>query len=187
VKIQQLYEQLSYEVIKISKSDNEGLQSFSNFYNDSGQLSWQLNAQRLKSKLGSKGVAYGLYYDGELVGTIGLKQMDVGGLNGAEIGYLMVSKDHRSLPNVMMMYKEILTAAKRFDVVFVTTNILNRPINVLLQRTNKIEQILKIKSPFSANKLFVWSSKISNHKYSPEERMAAIRTHFEDNILDDME
>jgi hypothetical protein len=187
MKISNLFEQQSYSVREISKSDIEGLEEFCVFYNASGELSWQLNPQRLKSKLGSKGRAYGLYFDDMLVGTIAIKQIGMENMIAGEAGYIMIDIEHRSLPNVMMLYKEILVAAKKFDIIFATTNIENRAINTLLKRTNKFEQILKIKSPFSANKLFVWSSKISNHKYSPEERMAAIRTHFEDNILDDME
>lgn len=181
--LKNLFEQATYTVHEIDKSDGDGLQAFCDFYNNSGQLSWQLTPSRLKGKLGSRGSAHGLYIDGELVGTVGLKQMDVSGLIGAEIGYLMIDEKHRSLQNLMLLYKDILDQAKKFDTTFVTTNIKNKTINTLLKRSNKFEKALMIKSPYSNNRLFVWTTKISNRKYSEEERYVAIKSHFYENII----
>lgn len=186
MKLTEIFSQADYYVEEISKSDTEQLQNFADFYNESGQLSWKLNISKLKSKLGSRGLAYGLYTNGELVGTIGLKQTDVQGYNGAEIGYLMIDEEHRSFKNLMMMYKQALRGAKRFDIVFVTTNIKNRTINVLLSKTNKIEKILKIKSPYSSNKLFVWQSLRTNGDVPRDERYEVLRQHFEDNIISEL-
>ena len=46
------------EVSEIEPSNKDLLSQFCDFYNESGQLSWQLNATRLLSKLGSQGKAY---------------------------------------------------------------------------------------------------------------------------------
>jgi len=183
MKLNEIFSQTDYYVEEISRSDSEMLQAFADFYNESGQLSWKLNVSKLKGKLGSRGLAYGLFADGELVGTIGLKQTDIQGYRGAEIGYLMIDEEHRSFRNLMMLYKQALRGAKRFDIVFVTTNIKNRPINVLLTKTNKIEKILKIKSPYSSNKLYVWQSLRTNGDVPRDERYEVLRQHFIENII----
>jgi len=161
MKLQQLSEQEStnYELRTIKISDSQGLQQFSEFYNEAGTLSWKLTPNRLKQKLGSRGRLWGLFIEGtdEMVGSIGLKTIkDDEGQSLAEMGYLMIAKGHGSLPNVMTLYKAALKRVKSFDAVFMTTDVKNRKINKLLDRSNKSHLVLMIKSPFSNNKLYVW-------------------------------
>ena len=150
-----------YDVRLIKLTDTEGLQQFADFYNESGQLTWALTPARLKQKVGSKGKLWGLYPSGsdQLVGTIGLKVVQsTSDADLGEIGYVMVATEHRSLQNIMKLFKVVLAKARRFDAVYITTNVKNRVINKLLDRTPKAEKILMVKSPFGGgqNKLFVY-------------------------------
>lgn len=174
-------ETLQYEVKRIKNSDRDELQKFADFYNQSGQLSWTLTPQKIIQKLGSKGRIWGLYIKGtsDLVGTIGIKDLSVGEQDMGEIGYVMVSPEHRSLQNLMMMFKEVIRYSRKFDDVFATTNTNNRPINVLLDRTGKADKILKIRSPYSRNLLFVWNINTSRSGDNTQ----ALVAHFKQHIL----
>jgi len=171
-----------YEIKEIQRSDMNGLKMFSDFYNDSGELTWKLTASRLASKIGSRGSAFGLYdsLSNMLVGTIAVKEIE-GDLG--EIGYLMIEKEHRSLPNVIRLFKAAIKSAKRFDVLFATTNIKNKGINKLLNRTPKSDLLLKVKSPFGGgrNKLFVWT--INHRGVMTEDKIQAIKNNFQDLIM----
>lgn len=171
-----------YEIKIIKISDGEGLQAFANFYNKAGTLSWQLTPARLKKKLGSRGRLWtlNLVGTGDIVGSIGLKTIkDDEGSTLAEMGYLMLDKGngHGSLPNVMLLFKAALKRVRSFDAVFMTTDIRNKIINKLLDRTNKITLSHKINSPFSSNKLYVWRV---GKKESADE---IIRNNFEEHII----
>jgi hypothetical protein len=63
--------------------------------------------------------------------------------------------------------------------VYVTTNIKNRTINKLLDRTPKLDKILKIKSQFSNNHLFVHS--VRNTGSAENEDI--IKAYFKDHTL----
>lgn len=165
-------------IMKIANRDN--LQTFSDFYNEAGTLTWKLTPSRLKQKLGSRGRLWGLFVKGtdEMVGSIGLKTIkDEEGSSLAEMGYLMISKGHGSLPNVMLLYKAALKRVKMYDAVFMTTDIRNKVINKLLDKSNKSHLFLKISSPFSSNKLYVWQVGKS------EEGKEIISKHFAEHIL----
>jgi len=155
-----------YDIKKILLSDTLEVQKFADFYNISGQLSWKLTPQRLKQKMGNKGMLWGLYNmdTDTLVGTIGLKQIEDSEHDLGEIGYVMVDEAHRSLPNIMKLYKTVIRKSNRFDAVYITTNVKNKVINKLLDRTPKVDLTLKVNSPFSANKLFVYVVKNSGDK-----------------------
>jgi hypothetical protein len=178
-------EEVSYEMRKIKVSDNQGLQMFSDFYNESGQLSWRLTPQRLKSKMGSKGQLWGLFIKGtdEMVGSIGLKHIkEDASVDLAEMGYLMLHPNHRSLPNLMTLAKKAIMKAKSFDAVYITTNVKNRTINKLMDRTPKADKILKIKSNYSNNLLWVYS--INSTRSPLNEDM--IKAHFKDVTLQEL-
>ena len=180
MKLEQILteESVQYEMKRIKNSNRAELQKFAEFYNQSGQLSWTLTPQKILQKLGSKGRIWGLYIKGtdNLVGTIGIKDLGVGDQDIAEMGYVMVAPEHRSLPNVMMMFKEALRYSRKFDDVFITTNTNNRPINTLLDRTGKADKILKIRSPYSRN---LWNVKTSRSGDNTQ----AITDHFRQHIL----
>jgi predicted acetyltransferase len=175
-------EAVDYEVRKIRVSDAAGLQEFSDFYNNSGELTWKLTPQRLKKKIGSKGKLWGLYVKetGEMVGSIGLKHVNDGAtVDIGEMGYAMLHPDHRSLPNLMTIFKQAIRKARAFDAVYVTTNTKNRTINKLLDRTPKLEKILKIKSQFSNNLLYVHYVKNTGNEQNEE----IIRAYFKEHTL----
>jgi len=174
-------EENQYDLRPIKITDAEGLQQFADFYNDSGNLTWKLTPNRLKKKLGSRGRLWGLYQQGsdQMIGSIGLKTIkDEEGSRLAEMGYLMIAKTHRSLPNVMILYKAALKRVKTFDAVFMTTDIKNKTINKLLDRSAKSELILQIKSPFGNNKLYVW--KVGRRD---NEARSIIDQYFSDHII----
>lgn len=179
------YDQLTedstqYELKVIKVSDTAGLQQFSDFYNEAGTLSWSLTPNRLKQRIGSRGRLWGLYIQGtdQMIGSIGLKTVkDDEGQRLAEMGYLMLTKGHGTLPNVMTLYKAALKRVKTFDAVFMTTDIKNRKINKLLDRSNKSHLSLMIKSPYSTAKLYVWQ--VGKIKTSQE----IIRSHFDEHTL----
>lgn len=182
MKIRELIneQQYQYEVKKIRLQDSSALQDFADFYNSASQLSWSLTPSRIKQKMGSKGRLWGLYIKGTdiLVGTIGLKHIESDGHDLGEMGYTMVDPDHRSLQNIMLLYKEAIKKAKRFDTTFITTNVKNKTINKLLDRTPKVIQLYKIRSTFgTGNMLYVWGVKTSN--FDPE----IIKQHFFQNIV----
>ena len=91
----------------------------------------------------------------------------------------MITKEHGSLPNVMLLYKAALKRAKMFDAVFMTTDIKNKVINKLLGKSTKANQFLKIKSPFGSNKLFVWQVGKS------EEGKEIISKHFDEYVIEE--
>lgn len=181
--LQLMVEQASeYVVKKIRLSDNEELDRFAKFYNDSGELTWKLTPQRIKTKMGSKGKLWGLYTKDtqELVGTIALKHVNDGAsVDIGEMGYLMVHPEHRSIQNLMVLFKQAIKKAKLFDAVYVTTNVKNRTINKLLDRTPKLDKILKIKSQFSNNHLFVHTVKNAGDINSED----IIKAYFKENTL----
>lgn len=189
MKHTQLFEQaMQYDVRLIPLSDVDGLQAFADFYNESGQLTWQLTPSRLKQKVGSKGKLWGLYPQGsdEIVGTIGLKTIqshnsDTPDVDLGEIGYVMVDSEHRSLQNVMKMFKVVLAKARKFDAVYITTNVKNKTINKLLDRTPKTDKILLVKSPFGGgqNKLVVY---MVNTTKSPN-RESLIKDYFSEYTI----
>ena len=176
-----------YVVKKISTRDREALHTFADFYNSAGQLTWVLTPTRLLQKIGTKGRLWGLYTksNNELVGTIGLKHLvDDSNHDLGEIGYTMVAEGHRSLPNVMKLFKAALVKAKTFDAVFITTNTKNRTMNKLLDRTPKTDKLFMVKSPYngSSNKLFVYAV---NTTSSPD-RIEILRAYFENYLIQDM-
>ena len=171
-----------YEVRKIMLTDNNELQKFADFYNMAGQLSWQLNPSRIKSKIGTKGRLWGLYIKDSdmLVGTIAVKEIET---ELGEVGYLMLDPDHRSFKNVMTLYRVILKYSRKFESVYITTNIKNKTINKLLDKTEKIEKMFMAKSQFGggANLLYVWIVKTGRE--NPER----IREYFNTNIIQEIE
>jgi len=169
-----------YEVRVIKISDKAGLQMFADFYNEAGTLSWKLTPQRLLTKLGSRGRLWGLFVKGtdQMAGSIGLKTIkDEEGSSLAEMGYLMLDKEHSSLPNVLKLYKAALKRVKMFDAVFMTTDVKNKKINKLLNRDSKSTLFLNIKSPFSNSKLYVWMIGKS------EESKEIISSHFDEYVI----
>lgn len=176
--IKEASEQYDVRVIKIS--DKAGLQMFSDFYNEAGTLSWKLTPQRLLKRLGSRGRLWGLFVKGsdEMVGSIGLKVIkDEEGSSLAEMGYLMLAKEHSSLPNVLKLYRAALKRVKMFDAVFMTTDVKNKKINKLLDRDSKSTLFLHINSPFTTNKLYVWMIGKS------EESKEIISLYFDEHII----
>ena len=171
-------ESVQYEVRRIKATDNNELQKFADFYNESGQLTWKLNPQRLKSKLGSIGRLWGLYIEGtdQMVGTIGIKEIED---ELGEIGYLMIDPAHRSFPNLMSLYKSAFKYSRKFDSVYITTNIKNVVINKLLERTPKIEKMFKARSLFGGgtNILYVWIVRTGR------ENRERVTQYFGENIL----
>jgi hypothetical protein len=167
-----------YEIREISRTDQEELQRFSDLVNEGSQLTWKLNPTKLTSKMGSRGSLWGLYNGDEMVGTVGIKEADIGGFMAGEMGYLFILPEHRSLKNVSLMLKTILKESKRFDLLFATTNKNNRAINVLMDRTKKMDYVLTTRSPYSANMLNFWLSGISNKKISRDEQIQALTEKF---------
>ena len=169
-----------YEIRVMKIANRDELQQFSDFYNDANTLAWKLTPSRLKSKMGSRGRLWGLFIKGtdEMVGSIGLKTIkDDEGSSLAEMGYLMIAKGHGSLPNVMLLYKAALKRVKMFDAVFMTTDVKNKVINKLLDKSTKAHQFLHINSPFSSSKLYVWQVGRS------EEGKELISKHFSEHII----
>ena len=157
MKIEQLNEAVSYRVVEIRRSDQEGLYDFCDFYNESDQLSWTLTPSRLLGKIGSTGRLYALQYDDKLVGTLGLKQADVTS-DSFEIGYIMIADAHRSLKNVMSLYKAAKKRIKSASLVYATTNRDNLTINKLMEFTRKFKKVALVRSTFSTNQLYLWVS-----------------------------
>jgi hypothetical protein len=159
-------------VAPVPQSDTPLLQKFADFYNQAGQLNWQLNPVRIKSKLGVTGVAYALFDSaGTVVGTIALKQAVVGPMRGAEVGYFMVAPEFRSFSNAKKLYDAIMAHAGDYEFVFSTTNTTNSTINKLSERSKEFEHIFTAESPFSSNMLHYWLSKKSNGAYTFEEQV----------------
>lgn len=167
-----LMEQDITSVIPVKLSDTQTLQQFADFYNESGQLSWQLNPDRLRAKLGATGIAYALTNDsGKVVGTIALKESTVGPMKGAEVGYFMVDEAYRSFSNARRLYEAVLAHAGDYGFVFSTTNVNNNTINKLSERTREFEHVFTAKSPFSSNMLHYWLCTKSNGTYTFEEQV----------------
>jgi hypothetical protein len=186
MKLQQILteETLQYEVKRIKNSNREELQKFADFYNIWGKVKWNLTPQRIISKLGSKGRLWGLYIKGtnDFVGSIGIKDVSTSTDELGEIGYIAIEPEHRGLPNVMMLFKEVIRYSRKFDNVYATTNTAGddaKKVNGLLDRTGKAEKILKIRSPYSRNLLYVWSIKTSRNPNSID----VIKAHFREHIL----
>jgi len=178
---QALDQSLQYEVRKIKNSNREELQKLIDFYNQFGQLKRTITLQKLLQKIGNKGRMWGLYIKGteELIGSIGIKDLSIGDKDIAEIGYIMVEPEHRSFKTVMMLVKETLRYARRFDDAFITTNIKSKAMNQLLDRTGKAYKILKIKSPFDRSLLYVWN--VSTSKSG--DNVQVLTDHFRKHIL----
>lgn len=167
-----------YEVREISRSDQEELQRFADLVNEGSQLTWKLNPTKLTAKMGARGSLWGLYNGDEMVGTVGIKEADLGGFTAGEMGYLFILPEHRSLKNVQVLLRSILKEAKRFDLLFATTNKNNRAINTLMDRTKKMDYVFTARSPFSANMLNFWLAGISNKKISRDEQIQALESKF---------
>lgn len=147
----------SLMIRRVDLADTETLEKFATFYNASGQLSWQLNAARLRQKLGATGIAYALFSsDGDVLGTIALKESHIGGLRGAEVGYYMVDEANRTYGNAKALYKSVVAHAKEFDFVFSSTNVNNHTINKLSDYMGEFKKIFTAKSPYSSNQLHYW-------------------------------
>lgn len=175
-------EATQYEIRIMKIADKSDLQQFSDFYNGANNLVWKLTPARLKARLKSRGRLWGLFIKGsdEMVGSIGLKTIkDDEGASLAEMGYLMVTKEHGSLPNVMLLYKSALKRVKMYDAVFMTTDVKNKTISKLLNKSSKANKFLKINSPFSTNKLFVWQVGKS------EEGKEIISKHFDEYVIEE--
>lgn len=135
---------------------NNDFQTACDLINDGGQLSWVLTISRLKGKLGSIGLLYGLYDNDELIGTVGLKETRVGGYTGVEVGYLYIHPDHRNFSNYMKLYAVLVPVRSSFKFIFMTTNTTNNTINTLMKRNNYVDFAFEAKSPFSNNRLNYW-------------------------------
>lgn len=167
-------------VSEIEHSNTELLSQFCDFYNESGQLSWQLNPTRLLSKLGSSGKAYALLSEGVVVGTIGLKEHSAGGLDGAEIGYFMVDPEYRSFKAALSLFNATKEASREFDYVMSTTNVNNTTINRLSEHSKFMQLAFEAKSPFSSNRLNYWVSTINNGSHSIEEVIEVLSDEYGD-------
>ena len=157
MKLVSLLEAARYFVKPVTRQNTEELLNFCEFYNESGQLSWTLTPKRLLAKIGSRGRLFGLYIGDRLVGTIGLKESDISA-NAFEIGYIMIDEDHRTLPNLLLLYKAMVRKLRTSELVYATTNKENTTINRLLDYSSKFEKVAQIRSNFSTNQLFVWLS-----------------------------
>lgn len=174
-----LAEQDRTTIVPVPQSDTPLLQKFADFYNESGELSWQLNPSRLHTKLGATGIAYALMNDsGAVVGTIAFKEATVGPMQGAEVGYFMVAPAFRSFSNAKKLYDAIMAHAHEYEFVFSTTNTTNSTINKLSERSREFEQILTAKSPFSNNMLHYWLSKKSSAAYTFEEQVTFFKEQY---------
>ncbi len=183
MKLEQILQEetLQYEVRRIKNSDREQLQQLSDFYNIYGKVKWSLNPQRLLQKIGSKGRLWGLYIvgDNNLIGSIGIKEIEP---ELGEIGYIAIESEHRSLPNTMKLFKEVMRYSRKFDNVYATTNTTgddSKKVNGLLDRTGKADKILKIRSPYSRSLLYVWTITTSRNSESTQ----IIKDHFRQYIL----
>jgi GNAT superfamily N-acetyltransferase len=171
-----LFESAPLSLTRIDLDDTDGLQAFADFYNESGQLSWELNPTRLRSKLGATGVAYVLRDGDRVVGTIALKGAAVGPMQGAEVGYFMVDPAYRSFANAKRLYAAVMNHAEDYDFVFATTNTGNGTINKLSHYSKDFDLIFAAQSKFSSNMLHYWLARKSNDTYSFEEQTQ----HFEE-------
>ena len=165
--------------------DNSVLQDFADIYNTTGQLSWELTPARIRQKLGSRGTAYVLYDDGVVVGTAGVKTIQEYGYTIGEIGYLYLDDDHKNIRNLFMLYNAAMRGATKFDVVITTTNVNNKTINTLLNKSSNFEKIFLNQSQYSSNKLFVWLGNANSGNASYEEQVEAAREYYEGNIIQD--
>ena len=186
MKITNLFESVAgYTVKEVNKSDMPKLQDYCKLYNQSGQLSWDITPVRLLAKIGGNGVLFALFYDGEMVGTIGLKNETKLIEDGrvAEIGYLWVEPEHRSFTNVMALHRPVLLKASDFDMVFATTNSKNKQISTLLKRTPNFRFAFTAKSPFlgSSNVLNYWVC--TNSTQSTTEQIKTLTGAYGDNIM----
>lgn len=157
----EIIEERSTDVLikQIKSSDKDRLQEFADFYNASGQLSRKLTVNNITKKLGSLGKIYGLVNteDNSIVGTIAVKQIDSSSdKTVGEVGYFMIDKGYSSLQNVIRMFKEIKRKSRVFDVVIATTNLKNKRINKLMDRSVDADILFQVRSPFSSNKLNLW-------------------------------
>jgi hypothetical protein len=175
-------ERPKYEVREIDRHDTETLKLFCDMVNkNTGQLvSLKLTPQKLIMKMGILGSIWGMYPIGstELVGGVAVKQKPIVHMSGAEIGYLFLVPEHRSLKNVVLLYKAALDNARRFDVVYLTTNVRNRSVNRLLSRTPRMKYAFTAKNPKMKTVLHYWISVFSNKRHTEEERIAALKTEF---------
>ena len=187
--MKELFEQqlnLNFLVVKeIRKSNQEELKKVSDFYNQAGQLSWQLNPNRIKQKMGSKGKIWALYNpDNEIVGTIGVKVLEEDEYDIGEIGYVMIKEGYRSIRNLLMLYDIAFKYAKRFDAMIITTRVSNKRINTLLNQSKRVERLFKIRSPYSTNLLYVWI--VKRGRLEMNERKEIVRDYFAGHIIKEM-
>ena len=175
-----------YVVKKILTSNREGLQEFSDFYNDSTDQSWVLTPTRLMQAVGHKGMLWGLYTNSnELVGTIALKHIvDENDNDIGEIGYVNINEGHRTMANVVKLFKQPIMKSKQFDAVYVTSDIKNKGMNKVLDRISNTDRFLVVKAPTGAGnrKLFVY---MVNTTKNPE-RESIITSHFDKHIIPDL-
>lgn len=151
MKLYNIFE--SSEVTKISDSQ---LQDACELINDGGQLSWTLTPSRLKGKLGSIGKIFGLYIGGQVVGTIGLKEININGVVGVEVGYLYLHPEYRTFSNYVQLYTPLISVASQYNFIYLTTVTTNTVINKLMNHNSNVKHGFTSKSPFSSNMLNYW-------------------------------
>lgn len=154
MKIIQLFES-KLQVNKIYT--DEGFQDACDLINEGSQLSWVLNPHRLKQKLGSNGVLFGMYSGDVMVGTIALKEAVLGTVTGAEVGYLYITPEHRSFSAYSLLYKAIRDEASKYKFIFATTVTTNPVINKLMSRNQYVSFVFEQPSPYSSNILNYWA------------------------------
>jgi len=130
--------------------DTDEYPQFCDLVNDGEQLSWELTPAKLEMKLGSRGMAFGLFTgDGQMVGTIAIK-------HDMELGYLYIDPAFRAGVAVKKLFDVAADNAGRYDFLFMTTRQDNRVINRLLEYSHRIVYLGTAESLFSHRTLNIW-------------------------------
>lgn len=146
----------------VREVETDEYDAFAELVNEGGQLTWTLDASKLARKLGSRGTAFALFSDDDvMVGTLAIK-------GNLELGYLYVSPEFRNSRGTVMLVNEVINASSRLPYVFMTTRPENRIINRLLEYTRRIDFVGTVTSRFSSSTLNVWVSAPSLRKVELE-------------------
>lgn len=171
---------------EIERTDKAGVLRFCEVVNELSPISWKLTPQRLLLKMGKLGAIFGLFSGEQMIGTVAIKEASVVDLKAGEIGYLYLHPDFKTMNNMLALFYHAIDNARRFDLVFLTTIKKDLGLNRLFDRAvNKVKFAFEAKLKTVSTIVNFWVAVKSNGKYTIEERIDALKSVYQDQIVED--